>query len=123
MAPTAPTTPAAPVAPASSEQVVDVVVTAPNAMPTNADAGEVPMVPAVKTAGFPANWPTDGRDGGVPDPAAAVGNFLQIGTEGGVLPNAVDVRNGPVTYNYNRRDIVVLNIQERRAAARPGRAR
>ena len=86
--------------------------TAANAMPTNADAGEVPMVPAAKTKGFPSDWPVDGRDGGVPNPAAVVGNFVQIGTESGVLPNAVDVRNGPVGYNYNRRDIVVLNIQE-----------
>ena len=36
------------------------------------DAGEVPMVPAVAHPGdptWPATWPTDGRDGGVPDPA------------------------------------------------------
>jgi len=78
----------------------------------NPAAGEVPMVPAVQTDGFPADWAKDGRSGGVPSPFAAAGNFLQIGTESGVLPNAVDVRNGPVGYNYNRRDIVVLNIQE-----------
>jgi len=47
----------------------------------NADAGEVPMVPAVATPGFPAKWPTDGRAGGVPDPAAAGPKFVQIGTE------------------------------------------
>jgi FtsP/CotA-like multicopper oxidase with cupredoxin domain len=84
--------------------------TAPNAMPTNADAGEVPMVPAVKTKGFPGNWPTDGRAGGVPNPFASAGGFLQIGSEGGVLPNAVDVENQPVNYVYNRRDIIVLSI-------------
>jgi len=84
--------------------------TAKNAMPQNAAAGEVPMVPAVRTAGFPADWPTDGRDGGVPDPAASVGGFLQVGNEAGVLPNAVDVANQPVNYVYNRRDIIVLSI-------------
>ena len=81
-------------------------------VPANAAAGEVPMVQAARTAGFPADWPTDGRAGGVPDPAARAGSFLQIGTESGVLPNLVDVRNGPVGYNYNRRDIVVLNIAD-----------
>jgi FtsP/CotA-like multicopper oxidase with cupredoxin domain len=75
-----------------------------------AAAGEVPMVSAIQTDGFPADWPTDGRAGGVPDPAASVGQFLQIGTESGVLPNAVDVENQPVNYVYNRRDIIVLSI-------------
>jgi FtsP/CotA-like multicopper oxidase with cupredoxin domain len=76
----------------------------------NPAAGEVPMVPAIQSDGFPADWPTDGRSGGVPDPAARAGNFLQIGTESGVLPNAVDVPNQPVNYVYNRRDIIVLSI-------------
>jgi FtsP/CotA-like multicopper oxidase with cupredoxin domain len=79
-------------------------------LPQNPAAGEVPMVPAVRTGGFPGDWPTDGRDGGVPDPASAAGGFLQIATEGGVLPNAVDVENQPVNYVYNRRDIIVLSI-------------
>jgi len=78
----------------------------------DANAGEVPMVPAVKTKGFPIDWPTDGRDGGVPNPAARATNFLQIGNESGFLPNLNVVRNGPIGYNYNRRDIVVLNVQE-----------
>ena len=52
----------------------------------DANAGEVNMVPAVETAGFPATWPTDSRAGGVPDPAARGPNFLQIGTEGGFMP-------------------------------------
>ena len=81
--------------------------------PQNAAAGEVPMVPATKGSGLPSDWPTDGREGGVPSPAAAVGNFLQIGTESGVLPNVATIHNGPVTYVYNRRDIVVLNTEQR----------
>jgi FtsP/CotA-like multicopper oxidase with cupredoxin domain len=79
----------------------------------DANAGEVPMVSAAKTKGFPADWPTDGRAGGVPDPAARATQFLQLGTESGFIPNLVAVRNGPIGYNYNRRDIVVLNVQEK----------
>jgi len=82
----------------------------PNGSLASGDAGEVPMVPAVKTDGFPDNWPTDGRDGGVPDPAAAGPNLVQIGTEGGFLPAPVVLDNQPVGYNYNRRDITVLNV-------------
>ena len=87
--------------------------TAANAMPQNAAAGEVPMVPAIKRLGQPAEWPTDGRAGGVPDYQASAGNFLQIGTEGGFLPNLVTVDNHPVNYVYNRRDIIVLNVDQR----------
>jgi hypothetical protein len=43
------------------------------------------MVPAAKATGFPAGWPTDGRDGGVPHPATSGPSFIQIGTEGGFL--------------------------------------
>jgi FtsP/CotA-like multicopper oxidase with cupredoxin domain len=77
-------------------------------------SGEVTMVPAVPhpstSTTWPATWPTDGRDGGVPDPTTAGPQFLQIGTEGGFLPNLVKINSTPVSYNYNRRDIVVLNI-------------
>ena len=82
----------------------------PDGTLNTADAGEVPMVAAVKTAGFPANWPTDGRDGGVPDPTAAGPQMIQIGTEGGLLPAPVPLTNQPVNYDYNRRDITVLNV-------------
>jgi FtsP/CotA-like multicopper oxidase with cupredoxin domain len=77
-------------------------------------SGEVTMVPAVPHAAtvttWPATWPTDGRDGGVPDPTAAGPSMIQIGTEGGILPNPVVLPNTPIGYNYNRRDIVVLNV-------------
>ena len=83
-------------------------------MPTLQTAsGEVSMTPAVPHVGnpaWPASWPTDGRDGGVPDPAVAGPKMIQIGTEGGILPNPVAIDNQPINYNYNRRDIVVLNI-------------
>ena len=78
-----------------------------------ADAGEVPMVSAVKTSGFPATWPSDGRDGGVPDPAAAGPSMIQVGNDGGLLPAPVTLPNQPVDYTYNRRDITVLNVSSK----------
>ena len=71
---------------------------------------EVKMVPAVSTPRFPATWPTDGRDGGVPDPCKAGPPIIQIGTEGGFLPEPVVLDNTPIGYEYNRRDITVLNV-------------
>ncbi len=59
---------------------------------------EVKMLPAAVTAGWPELWPTDGRDGGVPDPAMQGPSFLQIGTEGGFLPQPVEIVPQPVTY-------------------------
>ncbi len=79
----------------------------------DANAGEVPMVPAFPGTGLPATWPTDAREGGVPDPAAAGPKFVQIGTEGGFLPAPVVLDNTPVGYEYNRRNIVVLNVSNK----------
>ncbi len=62
---------------------------------------------------FPATWPTDGRDGGVPDPAYVGPKFVQIGTEGGFLPKSAVLDNQPVNYVYNRRNIVVLDVQDK----------
>jgi len=62
---------------------------------------EVKMVPAVPTAGFPEGWPTDGRDGGVPDPFTAGPQMIQIGTEGGFLPAPVVLPNQPVAWNLD----------------------
>jgi FtsP/CotA-like multicopper oxidase with cupredoxin domain len=59
---------------------------------------------------WPTSWPTDGRDGGVPDPTAAGPAMIQIGTEGGFLPAPVVIPSTPVGYDYNRRSIVVLNV-------------
>ncbi|QEM69028.1 hypothetical protein FO488_13255 [Geobacter sp. FeAm09] len=81
---------------------------------------EVKMVAAAPNPTFPAGpfpdvaiWPTDGRAGGVPDPTTMGPNIIQIGNESGILPNPVVHPNQPVSYNYNRRDIVVLNVQEK----------
>ena len=71
---------------------------------------EVKMVPAKPTAGFPANWPTDGRVGGVPDPATAGPDIVQIGSEGGLLPAPAVWKSQPVSYDQNVRNITVFNI-------------
>ena len=47
--------------------------------------------------------------------------MIQIGTESGFLPTPVVVPAQPTTYNYNRRDIVVLNIDKQ--ALYPGTRR
>jgi FtsP/CotA-like multicopper oxidase with cupredoxin domain len=59
--------------------------------------------------------PTDGiaGQGPVPDPTTVGPNMIQIGAEGGMLPAPVTLTNTPIGYNYNRRDIVVLNVQSK----------
>ncbi|WP_236021939.1 chitobiase/beta-hexosaminidase C-terminal domain-containing protein [Geomesophilobacter sediminis] len=74
---------------------------------------EVKMVPAGPNPTFPPTWPTDGRDGGVPDPLTAGPSWYQIGSEGGFLPNVAVVPPQPIGYDYNRRNIVVLNTLNR----------
>jgi FtsP/CotA-like multicopper oxidase with cupredoxin domain len=71
---------------------------------------EVGMVPAVATPGFPAWWTTDGRAGGVPDPAAMGPWWTVIGTEGGILPKPAVIPPSPVDYEYGRRSVTVLNV-------------
>ena len=48
---------------------------------------------------FPATWPTDNRDGGVPDPATAGPQMILIGTESGFLPAPVVLPNQPITFD------------------------
>lgn len=79
----------------------------------DANAGEVPMVDAVKNVNYPKTWPSDGRDGGVPDPAAAGPNMIQIGNESGFLTNAAELKNQPIDYEYGRRSITVLNVSSK----------
>lgn len=85
--------------------------------PADPNKTEVKMVPAippaVPTPTWPATWPTDGRAGGVPDPTTVGPNIIQIGTEGGFLPAAVDLPNQPVNFDYNRRSITVLNVLDK----------
>ncbi|MEH7075447.1 fibronectin type III domain-containing protein [Neobacillus drentensis] len=79
----------------------------------DADAGEVNMVPAVTTTGFPSKWPSDGRAGGVPDPASSGPEMIQIGNDSGFLPKATVLKNQPVNYEYGRRSITVLNVSDK----------
>ncbi len=82
---------------------------------------EVGMVPFNSTQNtltpFPSTWYTSGnpfslddRDGGVPDPTTRGPAMVQIGTDGGFLPNPVKIGNTPVNFDYNRRSITVLNV-------------
>ena len=70
-------------------------------------AGSVTNPP---TGCWPDSWPIDGRDGGVPDPTTVGPSIIQIGSEGGILPAPVVIDNVPIGYEYNRRDITVLNV-------------
>src|SRR5664279_1468050 len=58
--------------------------------------------------------PPDGiaGQGPIPDPLTKGPNMIQIGAEGGFLPAPVTLTNNPISYNYNRRDIVVLNVAD-----------
>jgi hypothetical protein len=100
---------------------------------------EVPMVPfmigatrsiaidAAHPVGSTVNFPTTGgllgtgwgpasgtdHAAGVPDPAAAGPDILQVGTEGGMLPQAVLIPSTPTNYEYNKRSATLLSVQER----------
>ncbi len=74
---------------------------------------DMKMVAAVFNKKYPATWPTDGRAGGVPDPNVRGPNMIQIGSEGGFLPAPYVVPNQPVNYDYNRRNVVVLNVLDK----------
>jgi FtsP/CotA-like multicopper oxidase with cupredoxin domain len=86
---------------------------------------EVKMVPAIPNAAipFPPLWKSqtpgmtpdilDERLSGVPDPTLRGPAFVQIGTEGGLLPGPVVIPNTPVGYEQNKRNIVVLNVLEK----------
>ncbi len=79
------------------------------------DAGgtEVPMVPAVFNSAYPPTWPTDGRAGGVPDPAAAGPSIIQIGTEGGFLPGPVVIPPVPISSEELPYHSLLLGTAER----------
>jgi hypothetical protein len=78
------------------------------------------LVPALPTPGFPAKWPTDGRVGGVPDPATAGPDIVQIGSEGGLLPAPAVWKSQPVNYETNVRSITVFNVLDHDLLLAPG---
>jgi FtsP/CotA-like multicopper oxidase with cupredoxin domain len=111
----------------SEVKMVDAVPHSPNSAlplcstPTETGGGMLAMAALdangnpINGTGLPANcwptsWPTDGRDGGVPDPLTAGPAIVQIGTESGVLPSPVVIPSTPVGYEYNRKSITVLNV-------------
>lgn len=74
---------------------------------------EVKMVPAAFNATYPANWPVDGRDGGVPDPAYMGPTMIQIGNEAGFLPYPAVLPNQPIDWNWNQGNFDFSTIAKR----------
>jgi FtsP/CotA-like multicopper oxidase with cupredoxin domain len=71
---------------------------------------EVKMVDAAPNAAYPHTWPTDGRDGGVPDPATAGPPWIQIGNESGFLAQAAVLPANPLGYEQSRQSIPTLGV-------------
>ena len=66
-----------------------------------------------QAAGIPVQqtmWPADGRAGGVPDPTMAGPPFIEIGTEGGLLPAPVVIPSMPTGYEANTRSVTITNV-------------
>ena len=66
-----------------------------------------------QAAGIPIQqtmWAADGRFGGVPDPTTAGPAFVQIGTEGGLLPAPVVIPSMPIGYEANTRSVTITNV-------------
>jgi len=55
-------------------------------------------------------WPNDGRI--APAPSEMGPPMVQIGNEGGLLPQWVQADPIPVSYDYNRRSVTVLNVSQ-----------
>lgn len=81
-----------------------IVMTSPNS--------EIKMVPAALNPAYPPTWPTDGRNGGVPDPTVSGPTFTQLANEAGWLALPQTIANQPVTYEQSRRVIFTLNVKE-----------
>ena len=73
---------------------------------------EVRMVPAAPGTGLPPSWPTDGREGGVPDPTMVGPDWIQIGSEGGFLPAPAVIANQPITWNLDPTTFNFGNVQD-----------
>ena len=69
------------------------VLRRPAIRPDGESARKSKWFPRSRTRASRLTWPTDGRDGGVPDPATAGPAMIQIGTEGGFLPAPVVLPN------------------------------
>jgi FtsP/CotA-like multicopper oxidase with cupredoxin domain len=58
----------------------------------------------------PETWPTDGRIGGVPNPAGVGPTIYQIANESGWLPAVATYEPTPINYIQDKGRIVVLNV-------------
>jgi FtsP/CotA-like multicopper oxidase with cupredoxin domain len=67
--------------------------------------GPQPGIPAPQTM-----WAADGRAGGAPDPRNAGPAWVQIGTEGGLLPAPVVIPPTPVNFEQNVRSITIGSV-------------
>ena len=57
-----------------------------------------------------AMWAADGRAGGAPDPRNAGPAWVQIGSEGGLLPAPVVIPPTPINYEQNTRSITIGSV-------------
>ncbi len=78
---------------------------------------EVKMVPAVPTPAYATAypnivWPTDGREGGAPDPATAGPEWVQFGSESGFLPTPAIIPQQPITWNADPTTFNMGNVQD-----------
>jgi FtsP/CotA-like multicopper oxidase with cupredoxin domain len=55
-------------------------------------------------------WSAEGTKGGAPDPRNAGPPWIQIGTEGGLLPAPVVIPATPINYELNTRSITITNV-------------
>lgn len=67
--------------------------------------GPQPGIPAPQTM-----WAADGRNGGAPDPRTAGPAWIQIGSEGGLLPAPVVIPPTAINYEQNMRSITVTSV-------------
>jgi FtsP/CotA-like multicopper oxidase with cupredoxin domain len=67
--------------------------------------GPLPGIPAPQTM-----WAADGRAGGAPDPRKAGPPWIQIGSEGGLLPAPVVIPATPVNFEQNTRSITIGSV-------------
>ena len=67
--------------------------------------GPQPGIPVPQTM-----WAADGRNGGAPDPRTAGPAWIQIGSEGGLLPTPVVIPPTPINYEQNVRSITIGSV-------------
>jgi FtsP/CotA-like multicopper oxidase with cupredoxin domain/regulation of enolase protein 1 (concanavalin A-like superfamily) len=95
--------------PAPTVTITDSAGTGANASAVALVNTEVKMVDAAPNSNYPT-WPTDGRDGGVPDPTTSAPPWIQIGNEAGLLAQAVVLPQQPIDYEYTRQNLPTLGV-------------